>query len=164
MFFPCKGFNCATRPEARRDKTKEFIIHFWVLKPIPLSLWAKYKFWFIKIDLLYLRKVEYHVTIEYKMVRKRKILKSDSLAPCPMKSHNTVRELQSNGITNWNTRTLLTKRYVSLARRCDKKWGDSTQNRISSPKVFHFLLYQRSSIGQDIYLLYRIRRWLSTCV
>ena len=26
--FACKGFNCATRPEARRDKTKEFIIHF----------------------------------------------------------------------------------------------------------------------------------------
>lgn len=67
VFFPCNCFNCAIRPEERRDKTKEFIIHFWVLKPIPLSLWAKYKFWFIKIDLLYLRKVEYHVTIEYKM-------------------------------------------------------------------------------------------------
>ena len=33
----------------------------------------------------------------------------------------------------------------------------STPNRIYSLKVFHFLLYRRSSILQDIYFLYLIR-------
>ena len=36
---------------------------------------------------------------------------------------------------------------------------NSTQNRISSPKVFHVLLYRRSIGLQDIYFLYRIRRF-----
>jgi len=33
---------------------------------------------------------------------------------------------------------------------------NSTRNRISLLKVFHSLLYQRSSIHQDIYFLYQI--------
>ena len=33
---------------------------------------------------------------------------------------------------------------------------NSTRNRISSLKVFHVLLYRRSSILQDIYFLHRI--------
>ena len=36
---------------------------------------------------------------------------------------------------------------------------NSTQNRISSPKVFHVLFYRRSIGLQDIYFLYRIRRF-----
>ena len=38
---------------------------------------------------------------------------------------------------------------------------NSTRNRIYSRKVFRFLLYWRSSILQDIYFLYRIRRFVS---
>ena len=37
---------------------------------------------------------------------------------------------------------------------------DSEENRISSLKVFQFLLCRRSSILQDIYFLYRIRRFV----
>ena len=38
---------------------------------------------------------------------------------------------------------------------------NSARNRISSLKDFQFLLYRRSSILQDIYFLYRIRRFVS---
>ena len=34
---------------------------------------------------------------------------------------------------------------------------NSTQNRIYSLKAFHFLLYRRSSILQEIYFLFRTR-------
>ena len=38
---------------------------------------------------------------------------------------------------------------------------NSRQNRIYSLKVFHFVLYRRSSILQDIYFLYRAQRFVS---
>ena len=41
---------------------------------------------------------------------------------------------------------------------------DSTRNRISPLKVFHSLLYRRSSVLQDIYFLYQIWRFVSVCV
>ena len=49
---------------------------------------------------------------------------------------------------------------VELAWRLDKKWG-ATRNRISSLKIFHVLLYRRSSISWDIYVSYRVRRLVS---
>ena len=41
---------------------------------------------------------------------------------------------------------------------------NSTRNRISSLKVFHVLLYRRSSILQDIYFLHRIWRFVSELI
>ena len=41
---------------------------------------------------------------------------------------------------------------------------NSTRNRISSLNVFHFLLYRRSSIFQDIYFLYLLRRFVSELI
>ena len=38
---------------------------------------------------------------------------------------------------------------------------NSRQNRIYSLKVFHFVLYRRSCILQDIYFLYRAQRFVS---
>ena len=58
------------------------------------------------------------------------------------------------------TRTLLNVSPARLEIR-NEETINSTRNRISSLKIFHVLLYRRSSISWDIYVSYRVRRLVS---
>ena len=51
-------------------------------------------------------------------------------------------------------------RFHKKIKISDEEAIKSTEKRISSLKVFHVLLYRRSSVFQDIYFLYRIRRFV----